>query len=712
MRRCFLTTLFAALFLLPVLAWGQTTCTVGSSGTALTGIASGQFTTQNGQIIGPNGQPFQARGVDVMWGSDNVPSASTLTQTFPGVNFVRLAIYNYDSPLALSSYVNSLTSIGIVVELEDHNNGAGNAGGGQGSIFTGPALASENAWYQSIATAFKSNPDVWFGTDNEPSETNANNQQDPAALSQWQLATYNAIRSTGNTNPIMLEINGSANNGQPQMAVGYTPSVYKGMTNVIGDIHDYGWLTGYSTDQATNSNFLAAMIQQTQQALPTASGTMPIIIGEYGPSTSGNGSVDANSQQVIDAVQSSGVGNVAWAYTTGTVGQDALLANGGGLTSYGQEVQDYIAAAANSCAGTPIISTTSPTGTGPVIATNATPTPATPPVDTDPIDTTASSSGTPSASVVNPTAASTTPEPRGPLPSATIASSDPVVSGSVMLGTAAQVVPTYGTNGPVNQSGTVSTASPTSSTIPSGDPSFLAAPGTPQQVVPKYGAGYASGGVTNVSTEQTGSGSGPTSSTSTLMPADYTGITPALDPANTPQLQTLMGQSYGQTAVSTADQLGVNAASVAAIAQVESGFQNVGTANGSTTATGPWQFTQGTFQEVSQSNNLGFSSSDLTNPNAQATEAPYYLQQIASTIGAATGQPATTVQAYSGWVFGPDAGAQIANASASTPLSALVSAQSLANNGMSNWTVGDFDAAMSAKLGAVANQTVLTTQGI
>jgi hypothetical protein len=151
---------------------------------------------------------------------------------------------------------------------------------------------------------------------------------------------------------------------------------------------------------------------------------------------------------------------------------------------------------------------------------------------------------------------------------------------------------------------------------------------------------------------------------------------------------------------------------VAAIAQVESGFQNVGTANGSTTATGPWQFTQGTFNAVSQSNNLGFSSSDLTNPAAQAMEAPYYLQQIASTIGAATGQPASTLQAYGGWVFGPDAGAQIATASASTPLSAMASAQSLANNGMSNWTVGDFETAMTTKLGAAANQTVLTTQGI
>jgi hypothetical protein len=54
-----------------------------------------------------------------------------------------------------------------------------------------------------------------------------------------------------------------------------------------------------------------------------------------------------NSQQVLDAVQSSGIGNVAWAYMTGTVGQDALLSGGGGLTSYGQEVQAYIKSAAN-----------------------------------------------------------------------------------------------------------------------------------------------------------------------------------------------------------------------------------------------------------------------------------------------------------------------------------------------------------------------------
>src|SRR5664279_2970152 len=399
MRRGLAAALIAALFLCPMLARAQTTtCSAPAASTSTpssTGATGGGFTTQNGQIIGPNGQPFQARGVDVMWGSD-VPSAGTLTQTFPGINFVRLAIYNYASPSDLSAYVNSLTSQGIVVELEDHNNGAGNAGGGGGTIFTGSALSTESNWYSSIASAFKNNPDVWFGTNNEPSEINpATGQQDPAALSTWQQETYNAIRSTGNTNPIMVEINASANNGQPQVALGYTPSVYQSMTNVIGDIHFYGWVTGYSTDQTTNSNFLAQMIQDTHQ-LTTASGAMPVIIGEYGPSTTGNGSVDANSQQVLDAVQSSGVGNVAWAYMNGTVGQDALL-SGSGLTSYGQEVQDYIKSAANGCGGAPVIATTTPSATEPAIATSS-PTDTAPSINTDPIDTTATNIGNQTAS--------------------------------------------------------------------------------------------------------------------------------------------------------------------------------------------------------------------------------------------------------------------------------------------------------------------------
>ena len=708
MRSRVTAALFAALFLWPVWALAQTT-SCSSSGAAASsaapaGAAAGGFTTRNGLIYGPNGQPFQARGVDVMEG--NEPSAATLEAAFPGINYVRLALYDYPSAASLATYVDQLTSAGIVVELEDHSNSSGqNAGGGNQNgnvIFSGSELANENAWYSSIASAFASNPYVWFGTDNEPATNDAAGQNDPAALSAWQQSNYNAIRSTGNNNPILIEDAGASN---------MVPSYYAGMTNTILDDHYYGWVSGYSTDPSTVASTLSSSATQIQQAIPGANGVMPVIIGEYGPSTSGS-SIDPNSQQVIAAVQSSGYGNVAWAYATASDGLDALLSSSGGLSSYGQEVHDYIESAANTCAGVPVITTPTATDPGPAIASGATtPTlsPTTASVDTQPIDTTAT---TGRADAVAPAATGTVAEPMGPAPSTTVVSTDPVISAPATSGSTAQVIPSYGAGGSGESFGVTATALAASSSNPSGDPIFSAASATPQQVVPKYGAGYASGTVTNSATGQTDTPAGQPDSTASVTPAAYTTETTATDPAATLQLQTMMSQFYGQTAAETADELGVNAAAVAAIAQMESGFQNVGTANGSTSATGPWQFTQGTFNTVSQSNDLGFSSADLTNPNAQATVAPYYLQQIASVIGAATGQPATTLQAYGGWVFGPDAGAQIANAASNTPLSALVSAQSLANNGMSGWTVGDFRAAMTTRLGAVANQTVLTTSGV
>jgi cellulase (glycosyl hydrolase family 5) len=300
--------------------------------------ATGQFYVSNGQIIGPNGQPFVARGINVLEG--NPPSAATLQADFPGINFVRLAIYDYPSPSALSAYVSQLTSAGIVVELENHNNGAGNAGGSQGTIFTGQALTNESNWYASIASAFKNNPYVWFGTNNEPSETDASGNFNPAALSSWQQATYNAIRGTGNNDPILVEMNGwsPASTGQ-----GYTPSVYAAMKNIAWDIHYYGWLSNYSTDQNTVTQTLNGMIT-TAQMLKSADGTVPVAIGEYGNSTNGQ-TIDPNGDQVINAVQSvglnMGVGSAAWAYGVGP--GDALVNSDGSLTAYGQRVAAVIA---------------------------------------------------------------------------------------------------------------------------------------------------------------------------------------------------------------------------------------------------------------------------------------------------------------------------------------------------------------------------------
>lgn len=176
-----------------------------------------------------------------------------------------------------------------------------------------------------------------------------------------------------------------------------------------------------------------------------------------------------------------------------------------------------------------------------------------------------------------------------------------------------------------------------------------------------------------------------------------------IDPSNpnTSAMQAMLAQPYGQAAVNASNQLGVNPASTAAIGQAESGFRNVPTANGTSSATGPWQITNATFQQYAPS------GASQTDPTAQAQVAPAIIRDYAEAVGNATGQPATTSQAYSAYVFGPTAGAQIANADPSTPLSAIVSPKALQNNGMTGWSVGQFNSTMGQRLGPAANQPVL-----
>jgi hypothetical protein len=320
----------------------------------MSGTTNG-FQTVNGQIIDPNGQPFVARGIDISDGEE--PSVSTLQSQFPGVNFVRLAVADYASPQTLSAYVNALTSAGIVVEIENHNNGAGNAGGDAGQEFSGQTLANESAWYASVASAFKNNPYVWFGTNNEPSTTDAAGNYDLDGLANWQLDTYHAIRDTGNTSPIMLEPV-MTYGGQGGMNIGLPQSVYSQMSNTIWDLHYYGWIAGYSTtnpnggystDQNVVNQSLATLASQAQ-AITSANGTMPVIVGEYGNSTTGV-SVDQNGNQIIASVlqaAQSGVisGSAAWFYDRGNPG-DGLITSSGNLSTYGQQIAANIATLAN-----------------------------------------------------------------------------------------------------------------------------------------------------------------------------------------------------------------------------------------------------------------------------------------------------------------------------------------------------------------------------
>ena len=234
------------------------------------------------------------------------------------------------------------------------------------------------------------------------------------------------------------------------------------------------------------------------------------------------------------------------------------------------------------------------------------------------------------------------------------------------------------------------------------NPSVINPNGIPAQIIPTFGeVGITWGRMSGDSVSSGGESSISPSNNSVTNPGSY-------QPGGSDALSAMKATSYGSAAISTAQQEGVAIESVAAIGQAESGFRNIPTANGSSSATGPWQFTTPTFLSVSQQHSLGYTAADVTNPQAQAVTSAYLMHDYAMSVSQAINQPATTLQTYGAWVFGPQAGSKIALADANTSLSSIVSTQSLSNNGMEFWTVSQFRQVMTNRLGSAANQPVLT----
>ena len=298
-----------------------------------TATTANNFSVANGNIIAPDGSVFIARGINVYDGAQGQVSTNAagqpLTTLFPGVNFIRLATFQYSDPSYFQTFVQTMSALHVVVEIENHQG----AGGGVTPL-TGQALVDESNWFATLAGAFKDNPYVWFGTLNEPSGPGSD-------LTAEQVSNHDAIRGAGNDNMIMMEVLGDYATGSLTVGAGHglIASSYANMRNIVWDFHYYNWLSGYSPDVATNANLLASYIGQSQ-TIASADGTVPVLIGEYGVSTDGN-SEDAGGTATCIAVQQSGVGSAAWNWYS-YAPSDNLTDNSNNLTSYGLEVASYI----------------------------------------------------------------------------------------------------------------------------------------------------------------------------------------------------------------------------------------------------------------------------------------------------------------------------------------------------------------------------------
>jgi poly(3-hydroxybutyrate) depolymerase len=324
----------------PVVADPSIPRTIGSSSCdgLSTGDGTGQFEVHGGRIIDPKGNVFIAKGLNAYARTD--PAA--ILAAFPGINFVRTPVPDRASASALRGFVEGLTSHGVVVEIEDHPWPLVNA-------YTGSDLAAEASWYASLASAFKGNPYVWFGSLNEPQWNGRAN------ITGEQIAVYNAIRGAGDNTIIMMEAGvGGGDPGSVGAGV-LNPSAYAGMTKIVWDLHFYGWvLDDSNTDQSYADSWLLGQVTPIgegagagtgilgAQGIQSRDGRVPVIVGELGISTEANQAEgDRVINAVIQAVQDGHLqGFAGWGWDPTPA--EALIINGS-LTDWGNKLSMAVA---------------------------------------------------------------------------------------------------------------------------------------------------------------------------------------------------------------------------------------------------------------------------------------------------------------------------------------------------------------------------------
>jgi hypothetical protein len=311
-----------------------------------TGPVSGNFNVINGQIIGPDGQPFDAKGVAVFAG-DAPADAATIMQQMPDLNFIRLAANptGGDDPASIQADIKAFQDINpnVIVEVEDHTSGG--TDGTTNNTLSGQDLVNEEQWYSQVAANNLGNSHVWFGTANEPNDPG--NEQN---VVDQQVGIYNAVRGTGNNSMVMLEAQGGGFFA-PQQA---DPGAYASMSNVAWDDHYYGWVTNGDNSVQANvtalQNEVAAANGITESNGMGGQQAIPTIIGEYGNSTTGNG-VDSNATGSVDGVQTANneglvQGAIGWvwnAHNNPAGDSDAITQDGttNTITNFGQEIIAY-----------------------------------------------------------------------------------------------------------------------------------------------------------------------------------------------------------------------------------------------------------------------------------------------------------------------------------------------------------------------------------
>ena len=183
-------------------------------------------------------------------------------------------------------------------------------------------------------------------------------------------------------------------------------------------------------------------------------------------------------------------------------------------------------------------------------------------------------------------------------------------------------------------------------------------------------------------------------------------------------LNTMMGTTWGNTAVANAESVGVNPSALAATCVLESGCQNVG---GSGTVAGAFQMTASTYtaminaavaQNPSLAAQIVAGLAGQMDPATESIAASEYLLQGAQSLENNGVSSPTVLDVRGYYNFGPQGGQQLAQASDSEPISDVLNmytpSQLAANGITAGETVGQWRSSVAAKIGNASGQSVLS----
>ena len=183
-------------------------------------------------------------------------------------------------------------------------------------------------------------------------------------------------------------------------------------------------------------------------------------------------------------------------------------------------------------------------------------------------------------------------------------------------------------------------------------------------------------------------------------------------------LNTMMGTTWGNTAVANAESVGVNPSALAATCVLESGCQNVG---GSGTVAGAFQMTASTYtaminaavaQNPSLAGQIVPGLAGQMDPATESIAASEYLLQGAQSLENNGVSSPTVLDVRGYYNFGPQGGQQLAQASDSEPISDVLNmytpSQLAANGITAGETVGQWRSSVAAKIGNASGQSVLS----